>query len=187
MAKENASIYQLKIILKDIRPGIWRRFQVRGDVRLSKLHDYIQAVMGWEDYHMHMFRSAGEEYGEPDVDDDMFGLEINDDQRYRLCNLVDKGDRFEYEYDFGDGWKHEIKVEKVLEPEAGVKYPVCIAGERACPPEDSGGPWGYEELLEALGDPEHEEYENYREWAGEDFGPEEFDVNGANALLEAAR
>jgi len=108
---------------------------------------------------------------------------MNDEKEFRLKTVVGEGDVFEYEYDFGDCWEHEIIVEKVMEPEAGIKYPRCLAGERACPPEDCGGPGGYEELLEVLDDPRHEDYEDYRGWAGEDFDPERFDLEKVNRAL----
>jgi hypothetical protein len=108
---------------------------------------------------------------------------MNDEQEFRLAKLVDEGDVFEYEYDFGDCWEHEIEVEKILEPEAGAKYPRCLAGERACPSDDCGGPGGYEELLEVLADPGHEDYEDYRGWAGKGFDPERFDLEQVNRVL----
>jgi len=108
---------------------------------------------------------------------------VKDEQEFRLKKLVYEDDVFEYEYDFGDCWEHEIEAEKILEPEAGVKYPRCLAGGRACPPEDCGGPGGYEELLKVLDDPGHEDYDHYHGWAGEDFDPERFDLAKVNRVL----
>ena len=182
MAKANTQIYQLKITLRDINPPIWRRIKVKGDITISKLHEYIQVFMGWENYHMHEFRVKGKRYGMPDPQlGEMFDDKIYNDKKFKLCQLVSEDDVFEYEYDFGDSWRHEIKVEKILAAEKGVSCPICLAGERACPPEDCGGPWGYEQLLEILKDPEHEEYEDYREWAGDDFDSERFDVDKVNS------
>lgn len=97
------------------------------------------------------------------------------------------GAKLLYEYDFGDGWQHDIVVEAILQPAEGVRYPVCVAGKRACPPEDCGGPYGYVELLEALGDPEHPEHEDKLDWIGEGFDPEAFDLEEINALLRRIR
>ncbi len=146
-----SEIYQLKITLKDIRPPIWRRIQVSGDVKLSKLHQILQVVMGWTDSHLHQFVIRGKYFCEPNPEAD-FGLEKEiDEKTVRLSQVVPCASRrFSYKYDFGDGWRHEILVEKILPGERGTRYPVCLAGKRNCPPEDCGGPWGYAELLEAL-------------------------------------
>jgi hypothetical protein len=120
-----------------------------------------------------------------DEDWDDVGSEDEDDTQYTLEQVVTRpGQRFRYTYDFGDGWDHSIVVEKILPAQRGVKYPVCLAGKRACPPEDSGGPWGYEGLLEALRDPHHERHEELTQWAGSDFDPEAFNVNDVNARLK---
>ncbi|MFH1017390.1 MAG: plasmid pRiA4b ORF-3 family protein, partial [Pseudomonadota bacterium] len=95
--------------------------------------------------------------------------------------------RLIYEYDFGDGWEHVIDVQKISEPSEGVEYPACLGGENACPPEDSGGVWGYYEKLEAVADPRHEFHEEYREWLGEDFDPDAFDLDAVNAALAGWR
>jgi hypothetical protein len=135
--------------------------------------------MGWDNYHLHVFNAGGEEYGDADPE-----LGIRSDGRVKLNDVV-RGPkaRLQYTYDFGDDWEHLIEVEKALEPEPGVRYPVCIAGKRACPPEDCGGIWGYEELLEVLKDPQHEEYEERLEWLGGAFDPEAFSLEEANARL----
>lgn len=184
MAKADVQVYQLKIMLKEVEPVVWRRIQVRRQVRLDRLHLIIQAAMGWTNSHLHEFVIKGQRYRDSEqMDEDIDEPDMNDEEEFRLKNIVDEGDVFEYEYDFGDCWQHEIVVEKVIEPEAGIKYPRCLDGERACPPEDCGGPWGYEELLEVLVDLEHEEYEHYHGWAGEDFDPERFDLAEVNRVL----
>jgi len=186
--KAKASIYELKITLMHIEPAIWRRLQVEASITLARLHQIIQVVMGWENYHMHEFRVKGSRYGMPDPGGEaMFGSKVSNEKKFKLCDIAEAGDSFVYEYDFGDGWRHEIVIEKVLSAEPGIKYPVCLEGQRACPPEDCGGPWGYAELLEILDDPGHEEYDGYREWAGEDFDPESFDFQKVNKQLEGAR
>lgn len=140
--------------------------------------------MGWTNSHLHEFVIKGQRYRDLEqMDEDIDEPGTNDEREFRLVKLVNEGDVFEYEYDFGDCWQHEILVEKVMEPEAGVEYPRCVAGERACRPEDCGGSDGYEELFEVLADPGHEEYEHYRGWAGEDFDPERFDLAKVNRVL----
>ena len=174
------NIYQIKVTLKDIRPPIWRRLQVPGNISLAELHDIIQNAMGWGNYHLYTFNIGGEEYGIPDD-----GWDVRPDTRFFL-NELPEGYKFTYIYDMGDWWKHEVKIEKILPPEEGVSYPRCIKGRRACPPEDCGGPWGYAGLLEALADPEHPEHDDYLEWLGGEFDPEAFDLEEVNLRLQGA-
>jgi hypothetical protein len=100
--------------------------------------------------------------------------------RAKLSRVAPAGSRFRYEYDFGDSWEHEVAVEKVLSAGAGQTSPICLAGRRACPPEDCGGPWGYEEMIAALADPDHEDHDSYLEWIGGVFDPEAFDRDEVN-------
>jgi hypothetical protein len=182
------SIYQLKVTLLGIKPPIWRRFHVPGDMNLGKLHQVIQEVMGWEESHMHQFKVGKIYYGTTYPDDFDGMLETRDERKARLNELASRPKaKFIYEYDFGDSWEHEIVVEKILPPGPGVKYPVCVEGARACPPEDCGGTWGYESLLEALQDPNHPEHEDMREWIGEEFDSERFDVEAVNKALRRVR
>jgi hypothetical protein len=178
--KEPGVIYQLKITLRDIKPPVWRRVQVE-DCTLAKLHEVIQTCMGWSNSHLHAFEVGGEQYGEPDPDGMM---ETEDERRLKLSQVVARGfQKFSYTYDFGDNWEHTIQVEKVLDPEPGVRNPRCIAGKRACPPEDCGGPWGYAEFLEAIQNPGHEQHEEMLEWVGGEFDPEAFDIDAVNEGL----
>jgi hypothetical protein len=177
MAKtKNAGvIYQLKITLRDTKPPVWRRVQVQ-DCTLGRLHDVIQTCMGWTNSHLHAFEVGGEQYSEPDPDGMM---ETEDERKVKLSQVVARGfKKFAYTYDFGDNWDHTVEVEKTLEAEPGVRYPRCVDGKRACPPEDCGGPWGYADFLKAIRDPKHPEHEDMLEWAGDGFDPEEFDVEG---------
>jgi hypothetical protein len=184
-AKKPTQIYQIKITLRDSKPPIWRRVLVPADVSLARLHDIIQTVMGWADYHLHVFTIDGVEYGDPVQDAGEMGYK--NEGRYRLSQFVDEeGFKFDYEYDFGDGWEHVVLVEKILPEEKGQRYPVCIKGKRACPPEDVGGVWGYEMFLEAIKDPKHEEHASYLEWVGGSFDPEQFDLDAINARLKAS-
>jgi len=181
--ESTGSVYQLKITLKDIRPPVWRRVVVP-DCSLAELHEVIQAAMGWENYHLYDFEVGGGRYTDPRG---MGELDTEDASRARLSALVPKEKfKFGYTYDFGDDWKHEVLVERVLPPEKGRKYSLCVDGKRACPPEDVGGPWGYEEYLETIRDPSHERHEELLEWGG-GFDPEEFDLEGVNKQLRRLR
>lgn len=181
-------IYQLKITLLDSKPAIWRRVQVPNDINLAKLHQAIQSVMGWEDAHLHQFKVGKTYYGTTYPDDSAGMPETRDERKARLSELVSRPKaKFVYEYDFGDSWEHEIVLEKILPAEPGVTYPVCTDGKRACPPEDCGGVWGYENLLEVIQDPKHPEHEDMLEWIGGSFDPEAFDVEGANRALRRIR
>ncbi len=178
-SKAAGKVYQLKITLKDIKPPVWRRVLVP-DCSLAKLHEVIQVAMGWENYHLYDFEVGGERYTDPRGMDD---LDMEDASRARLGRVAAREKaKLRYTYDFGDNWQHEVLVEKMLPSEEGKKYPVCIAGKRACPPEDVGGPWGYMEFAEAIRDPKHEQYEELMEWRGE-FDPEAFSVEEVNEEL----
>jgi hypothetical protein len=179
------SVYQLKVTLTRISPPIWRRFQVADDITLLKLHRVLQAIMGWEDYHLHVFEIGGVSYSMPypdKADLDEMGMKSEKGVKLSKLALAEKS-RFLYEYDLGDSWIHEILVEKILPPDPEVKYPICIAGERSAPPEDCGGVWGYEEFVEAISNPDHPEHEEYLDWAGRDFDPEKFDLVAINREL----
>ena len=171
------SIYQLKITLVGSKPPIWRRLLVPGSVTLETLHDIIQVAMGWTESHLHQFIVGDVYYSNP-------GFELDhakDEDEFKLNQIAPREKKsFVYEYDFGDGWEHRVVVEKILPPEEGQSYPVCLKGKRACPPEDCGGIWGYAEFLEAISDPEHESHEEMLDWIGGDFDPEEFDPAAAN-------
>jgi hypothetical protein len=175
-------IYQLKVTLEGVRPRVWRRLLVPGVITLNELHDVLQVAMGWTHSHLHRFTIGDADYGAPD--DEGFGY--HDERRHRLADVAREKDRFIYEYDFGDSWSHEILVEKVFAPEPGARYPRCLAGARACPPEDCGGAWGYREFLAAIKDPAHEDHAEMVEWAGEGFDPEAFSAKAVDAALSAA-
>lgn len=181
------NIYQIKVTLKDSKPPIWRRILVADTTTLLKLHDILQTVMGWTNSHLHHFIINDEFYGEP-MDDEFGDMGTKNEARYKLNQLVSgKGFRFRYEYDFGDSWLHDLVVEKILPAEKGAQYPVCIAGKRACPPEDVGGVWGYEDFLEAISNPKHPEHKEMLEWAGGEFDPERFDLDEVNEGLRHPR
>ena len=173
-------VYQLRIALLDIDPPVWRRVLVPGGFTLDRLHRVIQHAMGWQDSHLHSFDVEGVAYGEPDPDGE---LALADELDARLDSLVSKGTRFSYTYDFGDWWEHEVTVEDVAPAEPGVRYPVCVEGERACPPEDIGGAFGYGEALAALADPGHPDHGRFRDWMGPHLDPAAFDPVRATILL----
>jgi len=172
-------LYQFKITLLGFNPIIWRRFQVKS-CTLDKLNEHIQTAMGWTNSHLHEFQINGKRYGDPELLDDGFADDdpFIDSTCIKLDEVVPKsGDRltFEYKYDFGDGWQHEIVFEGCLKSEKGMRYPVCLEGKNACPPEDVGGVGGYTEYLEAIVDPNHEQHEDMIQWRGK-FDPLQFDA-----------
>jgi hypothetical protein len=179
-----ARICQIKVTLKWSKPPIWRRLQVRGDTKLGKLHQILQITMGWWDEHLHAFDAGGVAYGEPDPD---FPSDLRQERNVRLDKIAQEGDTFRYDYDFGDSWVHEIKVEKVLDPEPGTHHPRCLAGKRACPPEDCGGVPGYERMMAVIANPKDEEHEEILEWLGDEFDTEAFDLDAVNEELGLLR
>jgi hypothetical protein len=176
----------LKITLRGIRPPVWRRVRVSSDMTLRTLHQVIQEAMGWEDAHLHEFEAGNRRYGEPS-DDDWPGMERTfNENGIKLGRLVEQGvRRFQYLYDFGDGWEHAVAIEKVGPLDPDQQYPSLITGKRACPPEDCGGVPGYYRLLEVLADPSDEEHAHLTEWVGGEFDPERFDAVAINAALAA--
>jgi hypothetical protein len=193
MAKVAVPLFQIKITLRDSQHAIWRRFLVASDTKLSQLHDIVQTVMGWQNSHGHMFSVGDVRFTTPFQPDDLIELTAIDARQVRLHHLVAPRRPFtgdfhfamDYDYDFGDGWSHELIFEDVLDADPKRKAPFCIAGERACPPEDCGGIYGYEALLEALKNPDEPENADQVEWVGEGFDPEKFDVEAVNIALRA--
>lgn len=179
-------LYQFKITLLEAQPPIWRRIQVK-NCTLDNLHEHIQTAMGWTNSHLHLFEIDGERYGDPELIDDGFeDFHCVDSTVTKISEIVPKdGKRFNflYQYDFGDNWQHEVLFEGCLKAEKGGRYPVCVEGERACPPEDVGGIGGFYEFLEALADPKHEQHDNFTEWGG-DFDPENFDAKQATKVMK---
>ena len=178
-------IYQFKITLQDIEPTIWRRIQVPATYSFWDLHVAVADSMGWLDYHLHVFRFRKPhkrttlDIGIPDDEMDetgtLPGWEIGIAEHFFEPGIIAV-----YEYDFGDGWVHEVLLEGILLKEQGVKYPRCIAGKRACPPEDCGGVPGYYRVLEILGNPDHEEYQETVNWAkGQTRGGHRIDLTSS--------
>jgi len=221
-------ILQLKISLNEVKPAVWRRFLVEDCITFQKLHEVIQTVMGWENYHLFEFNVRGiavscEEEGfnpaeasfkkifsSPEfmkmlekqdlnknsvfLDTDKVNEIIKNNEKNKPKNdfnmetkvnelIKSAGQKFSYHYDFGDNWIHAVKVEKILEKDDSKNYSECIAGERACPPEDCGGVSGYERLLRILKNKNHKEHKEMLEWVGVEFDSEEFDLNEINNEL----
>ena len=179
-------VYRLDLNLLGTKPPIKRRFEVPGDMSLGDVHDVLQIIMGWENGHMHQFTARdGTRYGMLPGGDSSLDEDFADESGVKLNAVVaKKGDRLLYEYDFGDGWEHELKVVSVSPPEQGVRYPRCVDGKLACPPEDCGGVWGYYNLLEAIADPKHPEHDDLLEWVGE-FDAEAFDLEAINRTFRS--
>lgn len=183
----NKRLYQFRITLNESESSIWRRIQIK-NCTLERFHEHIQLAMGWGNEHLHRFRIRDEIYGDAQLLDDGFEdqYEFIDSTGIKIGDVVPKsGERFsfEYAYDFGDGWVHEVLFEGCLAATEGQKYPICVEGERACPPEDVGGIFGYNEYLKIIGDPHHEQHEEMLEWRGK-FDPEKFDSKKASKKMQ---
>ena len=170
-----ASIARLHVTLDDVKPPVRRRVEVPLAIRLDRLHLVLQAAMGWTNSHLYEIRARDVGWGLPDPD---FGDGPLDARKARLVDVLeDVGTKtLKYLYDFGDGWEHTVKVERIADAVPGVAYPVLLDAAGRCPPEDVGGSWGYAEFLDAIADPAHENYAEMKEWAGEDFNPKTVDV-----------
>ena len=178
---QGIQIYELKLEMLEVEPLIWRRLLVPGSITLAQLHEVIQATMGWTNSHLHEFVVGEYSYSDPEFEID----DARSEYRYRLARLAPRvRNTIAYLYDFGDGWEHQIRVETINEEDK--RYPgkpVCLAGARNSPPEDCGGPWGYQNLLTAIGDKKHKEHKQLLEWVGGRFDPEHFDLDEVNELL----
>lgn len=175
-------IYQCKVSLKGLIPPIWRKFQVSGEVTLYHLHLILQIVMGWKNQHLYQFIIDGVDYSEPPPD--TAWPPVQDPHRVTLNQVIHQpGSKFIYVYDFGADWQHVIKVDSILPPQPDTGYPLCLSGQRACPPENSGGIFHYTELLEIRQDPTHEDYAEVTAGLGEGFDPDAFEVNSVNQAL----
>jgi hypothetical protein len=183
-----ATVYQLKISLRYVGgPPVWRRVLVPGEFTLRNLHDVIQFAMGWDHSHLHIFSTRAGDYGVPDAD-----LGCGDQAHVTLADVLPrKRSKLLYSYDFGADWEHDVVVEERRPLAPGDLLPRCVAGEGACPPEDCGGPWGYQDLKEALADPDHEEHDSRLEWMclekPSDFDAAAFSLDEVNKRLGLGR
>lgn len=176
------TVYQIKVTLRETKPPVWRRVVVPSTITLRGLHDVMQAAFGWYDCHLHEWDVDGVEYGMSDADDWSDEPSI-DENTVRLGDVATEGTKLEYWYDFGDDWRHQLLVEKVMPAERGAMYPQLVAGRRACPPEDVGGTPAYENFLKAIADPEDEGHDSYLEWCGGGFDPDDAKLDGFQARL----
>lgn len=175
---------QFKVQLRYLTPPIWRRVVLPDNATLGDLHEAIQTAMGWYNCHMHAFR-IGDTYYTSQAASKMEDMDMENEERIPLAAVVTRArQKFRYEYDFGDSWEHEVVAEKFLPLDFAPKYPICLGGARACPPEDCGSFPGYENILEALkAKKPTEEQEELLEWVGEDYDPEHFDLDLVNRRL----
>ena len=184
-ANGRGTALQLKLSLRGVsKPPVWRRLLVPPDMPLDRLHDVIQTSMGWTDTHLHVFSTAAGDYGVPDPE-----LGFRNERTARLEQFLRRqGDRIRYAYDFGDGWEHDIVLEKRADRAPAEQLPACVAGKGACPPEDCGGPWGYADLKNALADPRQEDHDHMLDWLGleraEEFDPATCDLAEINEALD---
>lgn len=173
--------YSLRIELMRSEPLIWRRLLVPATITLPKLHRAIQGAMGWTNSHLHQFCIGEDCYGQADLDDDG---RLIDEKGIKLSGVLDEQvSEFIYEYDFGDDWQHRVVLEQSLQSHPSWTGSLCTAGQRACPPEDVGGIWGYGEFLSVIADPQHEQHVDMLHWVGGVFDPEGFDINSANSRI----
>ncbi|MBW6473687.1 MAG: plasmid pRiA4b ORF-3 family protein [Anaerolineaceae bacterium] len=184
MTKSAQKILQIKITLREIKPPIWRRVLITDQMTLWDLHVVIQSVFGWAGYHLHEFKIGNVLYGDPE-DSEFMDFVKEDEELYKVSDFnFNKGSQFTYLYDFGDGWKHSILIEKVLPHDKKAKLPQFLEGKRATPPEDVGGEHGYNEFLEAIKNPKHPEHEHYLIWVGGFFDPERVDLKKINYRID---
>jgi hypothetical protein len=183
----DAQIYQLKVVLLGSAPPVWRRMQVSGDASLGWLHAVLQVAIGWTNSHLHQFKVGGACFSDTRhhfaefKDDD----KILEERKFTLRQIAPREqDSFGYEYDFGDGWEHELTVEKILPDTALFSAARCVDGARACPPEDCGGVGGYENLVKILKNRKHREHKSMKAWLGRPFDPAAFDVENTNYWLQ---
>jgi hypothetical protein len=180
------TIARLKITLDDVEPTVLRRVDVPFDIRLDRLHLTIQAAMGWTNSHLYELRAGDVGWSMPYPDADWSG-DFLDARKARLNDILEDigTKKLIYIYDFGDGWEHTIKVERLTDPAPGALYPRLIEVSGRCPPEDCGGPWGYAEMLEAIADPKHERHAELTEWIGDDFDPHADQAEWLTAEVDA--
>lgn len=177
------SVYQLKISLIGAKPPIWRRILVPSTITLGNLHRVLQISMGWTNSHLHQFIFNNVFYG-VQGDDFGFNMKVENEDQYKLSQLLQsEKDSLQYEYDFGDNWEHKVLLEKILPFDIKNQSPSCLKGKRACPPEDCGGIWGYQQLLETLSNPDDSDYESMLEWLGGIFDSEELDIEKINKMI----
>jgi hypothetical protein len=174
------TIVQLRIKLEYAEPEVWRRILVPATITFRSLHTTLNAVMGWYDSHLHLFNIADEYIGDKEFDDEDAWLS---ERKMRLIDFLGMVETFRYEYDFGDGWIHEVEIEDIIKADPNEKYPLCIDGKNACPPEDCGGPPGFETFKKIMANTRHREHKSMREWLGHPWVPDRFILDLANRSI----
>jgi len=170
------SIARLRIELEGTHPLVWRLVDVPLSFTLMALHEIIQVMMQWENAHLFEFVVGDQVYGAPFPEDRVLDRKVSQAKSIRLKSLVDRGvDRFVYVYDFGDNWRHHIIIEAVRQGDDNTDYPAFVNGARRAPPDDVGGTSGFEEFLQAVTDPRHEDHDRMLEWCGGSFDPKDID------------
>lgn len=177
--KRSQKIYVLNIVLEATSPVVRRKVMVDGSFSLEALHSVLQLVFGWQMSHLYEFQIGKTRYSTPD-EDDYFPTE---DVDIEIQDAIGSENHFFYNYDFGDGWRHKVSVEAVVEPNDIFQYPICIDGANACPPEDCGGAPGFSNLKEAISNPDHPEHDEILRWLGGYYNPNSFDANRINRDL----
>lgn len=185
---QTQTVYRFKVVLAGSHPSIWRRIEIL-DVSLAKFHEAIQTAMGWSNSHLHLFQVDDIQYTDPKMMDGGFPSPCEKSYaRLKISDLIElhgPTPKLTYLYDFGDGWEHNVTLETQIDSQPGVHYPRCTAGARCCPPEDVGGIYGYQNMLQALHDPQHPEHDDFEEWIGDEFDSEAFDLEEINADMHA--
>jgi hypothetical protein len=176
--------YQLRISLKEANPPIWRSILVPAQFTLAQLHQVIQIAMGWGDSQVHLFEIGGRFYGSTQFDRRAGGPVNLDERRFKLRNVfIFERQRGRYTYDFREDWEHELFVERLVQFRPTPPLPTCISGQRACPPEDCGGIWGYAMVCEAIAHPDESQLAEFAAWIEPGFDPEKFDCSKVNHQL----
>jgi hypothetical protein len=187
------NIFQFKISIKYLTPKIWRRFLVTDDITFNRLHLIIQDVMGWENYHLFSFKDRDFIIEIKEKENEMMNIfgslnrkPVFEAKKTQICQIFNTPkQKMIYTYDFGDNWEHELVLEKILEYDREIKYPVCLAGKYNCPPEDCGGAPGFYEMVQAFSDKNHPEHDDVVEWLGEDYDPFYFSAEETTSLLKS--
>jgi hypothetical protein len=181
---KHSKIYQLKVNLLKITPPIWRRLLVPDNCSLDDLHIIIQCAMGWSNHYLHSFESKGQCYKSGSLFGNGRHYDALNTTNVKLSDLKLKvKDSFLYIYEFIDYWEHRIILEEITTPDMLIKYPLCLDGRRACPPEDCGGPLGYKKILVAFKNKRDSKHHDINEWLPKDFDPEHFDKDDVNLTL----
>ena len=173
-------VYEFTISLEDTSPLVWRRCLAHEIINLDELHMLIQMTMGWEAKHLYEFEIGDQIYTSPENADESHSENAED---FLLQDVLEDHREFTYAYDFGDGWQHKVKITNIFEHDTRLKYPLCTGGENACPPEDCGGPGGFEDLKKILSGKDCDEKSELMNWVGGFFNPTTFDPNFVNRFL----